>query len=464
VDRPCSRGRWALGVRHFASLPLCELFCVLAPHLWLDADLGRRVRRRLFTPARTFWLFLSQAFAADRSCREAVRRALAWLGTIEGRQASAGTSGYCRARARLPLAWLAAIGQRLVERVEQMAPEAWLWHGRRVIVADGSTVHLADTPQNQALYPQSSQQAKGCGFPLVRIVGLFSLATGLMVALGRASLHTHERVIFARLWREHLVPGDVVLADRGFCGFAEFFELAKAGIDAVMRRHHRLGPGLRVIRRLGPGDRLLLWMRSSVPSAGYDRETWNALPTAMAVREITVRAVARGFRTKSIVLLTTLLDAHALAAREFADLYRRRWEAELCLRHIKSTLGMGELRAKTPAMADRELAIYQIAHNLVRAVMAEAALRHEVPVERLSFKGTLATLRTWAPIFALDRGNTRDLQRRMLECIAGDLVPVRPGRHEPRAIKRRRNKYALLNAPRHQFREIPHRNRHTRAE
>ena len=454
-------------VRLLAELCLCDLVHLLAPFLDLDVAYPGLYRERLFTPPRTFWLFLAQALSADGSCREAVRGALAWLCVAGQHAPSPSTPAYCQARQRIKEAWLTDISQRLINKLLSTTPAQWLWLGHPVKVVDGSSVSMPDTPENQARWPQPSRQREGCGFPVARILAVFSLAAGEMLALVHGSLHVSEREMFRKLFDQVFRPGDVVLADRGFCGFAEFYELTQRGVLPVMRRHARLkhGAGLRKIRRLGPNDLLMEWRRSNVPSAGYDRASWKALPPILPVREITVRIEEKGFRTKSFVLLTAMLDARAYPAAALAALYLRRWEVEVDLRDIKNSLGMDILRCKTPAMIEKELTIYQILYNAIRALMIEAALAHGAVPQRLSFKGTLATARQWtaAMSHARDANEIERLHAEFLRCIARDRLPNRPGRIEPRARKRRPKGYPLLVKPRRQYKEIPHRNRYRKS-
>jgi Transposase DDE domain len=458
-----------------AEMSLCELAALLAPRLSLDAPYPAPFRERLFTPVRIFWLFLAQVFSPATSCRESVRKALAWLALAEAEEragdaaspgASPSTSAFCQARLRIKEAWLTDISQHLTENLESNTPRAWCWRGHPVKVVDGSSVSMADTPANQERWPQPEGQKQGCGFPVARIVGVFSLATGVLLSLVNSSLHVNERRLFRGLFDSVFRPGDVVLADRGFCGFAVYCELLRRGVHSVMRRHQRLqdGVGLRKIRRLGRNDVLLDWVRSPVPSKGYDRAAWKALPERMQVRQLTVHVEIPGFRTETIQLLTTLLDRAAYPADSFAGLYRRRWAIELRLRDLKTPLGMEVIRCKSPAMVEKTLLLFQIAHNLVRSLMIEAAETHGVDLARISFKGTLASARQWAGVMtAAGDGALAHFHSRFLESIARDLVPDRPGRREPRAYKRRRKNYARLVEPRRTYHEILHRNRYTRS-
>jgi hypothetical protein len=324
---------------------------------------------------------------------------------------------------------------------------------------------MPDTPENQKVYPQPSRQKRGCGFPIMRITVLFSLASGAIIAVAKSSLHVSERELFRKLWK-HLKATDVVLADRGFCGFAEFYLLLQRGMDCVMRNHPRRTKGLTEIKRLGKDDRLIEWHKMAPHPKWFSKEQWRALPDRLLVREIRVHIDIKGFRTKDIIIVTTLLDPKAFPNEAFAQLYRSRWNAELYLRDIKITMGMNILRCKTPEIVEKELAMHIIAYNLVRALMIESAQTHHILYERLSFKGSISTVRQWAPILApptLSHSKRSRLFARMIFYIAKDQLPRRPNRVEPRAIKRRPSGYQFLMQPRHAFREISHRRKYKKA-
>jgi hypothetical protein len=345
-----------------------------------------------------------------------------------------------------------------VRKMENACP--WLWHGRRVMVADGTGLSMPDTPENQRAWPQPGKTRPGCGFPVMRVCALFSLATGAMAGLAHGPLAVHERTLFRKLWRL-LRKGDVLLGDRGFCSYADFFLLSRMGVDCVTRKHQRR-KNARVIQKLGKNDRIVQWAKSGVRPKWLAPMTWLSLPETLTVREVVVHVWYPGFRTQALVLSTTLLDPRQYPSSSLADLYLRRWQVELHFRDIKTTLGMDVLSCRTPKMAETELWMYVIAYNLVRAVMLEAALLGSVPYQRISFKGTLSTLRQWAAVLAspaLGTATRAELLDYMLSCIAADKLPLRPGRSEPRARKRRPKNYQLLNKPRATFKETPHRNR-----
>jgi len=389
-----------------------------------------------------------------------VRKFLAWLALEKGQRASPDTAAYCKARARLRQEDLDRAGAQVIERVQTSPSAERLWHGRHVKVVDGTGISMPDTPENQALYPQSKGQRRGCGFPLMKLVALFSLGTGVMLGLAKGAKTLSERFGFRTLWNL-LDPGDVVLADRGFCDYASVFLLARRGIDCVMRNHQRRTVGISQIKRLGKGDRLIQWHKSSTRPKWIDHAAWRAMPDRLTLREICFRVETPGFRTDMLTVVTTLLDPKAFSTNDFAELYRKRWMAELFLRDIKTTLGMDILRCKSPEMIHKELAMYQIAYNLIRALMLEAASRHDAPLERISFKGTVASVRQWAPVMAgarLSQRRRRQILNALLECLTRDRLPNRPNRTEPRAVKRRPKNYQRLTRPRHTFKECPHRN------
>lgn len=410
-----------------------------------------------FSPSRTFWLFLSQVLNGA-SCRHANRTFLAWLASEKNETASPNTAAYCKARQRLPIEGMERVHRQVARKVQGAANTKSLWRGRRVKVVDGSSVSMPDTAENQDKYPQPKGQSKGCGFPVMRIVALFSLGTGVLLELAKDQLKVHERTLFRRLW-DRFERGDIVLGDRGFCGFADFVELTARGVDSVMRKHQRLSKSLSTRKRLAKNDRLVSWRKTTVRPKWLSKEHWAGMPEKITVREITVHIQAPGFRTDTIVILTTLLDHKAFPASAFIELYRQRWDAELYLRDIKTTLGMDILRCKTPDMIQKELWMHLIIYNLIRALMLDAATAHALTTQRISFKGTIDTLRIWAPLLSQATPARRtQLYVQMRHYIATDPIPNRPNRKEPRAKKRRPKNYPLLTSPRADYKEIPHRN------
>lgn len=344
------------------------------------------------------------------------------------------------------------------KEVEAKAGKDILWHGRSVKVVDGSGISMPDTLKNQEAYPQSRRQAKGCGFPSMKVVAVFSLATGVITDLVKGTLHCSERTLFRELW-DSFKAGDVVLADRGFCSFADYYFLKKRKVDCVMANHQARTKGIEVVKNLGKGDRLVHWIKMKPCPKWLSKRQWKNVPDKLLIRPVSFFVQARGYRTKKITVATTLLEDQRYSKEALAQLYYRRWLAELCLRDIKTSMGMDILRCKTPDMIHKELVMFIIAYNLVRALMLKTAQKHKVELNRLSFKGTLATVRQWAPALKAIKSakGKGEMIRDILLLISRDIVPDRPDRQEPRARKRRPKSFQLLGKPRAEFREIQHR-------
>jgi hypothetical protein len=328
-------------------------------------------------------------------------------------------------------------------------------------VVDSSTTQVADTTENQKVYPQPSSQKKGCGFPVIRFIALLSLSSGAILKVIMASLHSHELRLFRRL-SEHLQKGDIVLGDRAFGEYTTAAALPQQGVDLVARLHHQRKVDFRKAKRLGTDDGLFVWDKGYQQSQILSASEWALLPAQITVRIIRFRATIRGFRGRRVTLLTTLLDPKLYPAQQIIGLYVRRWALELCFRDIKSTMGMEYLRCKSPDMAQKELLAYLLAHNLIRCVIAEAVACYDVDLSRISFKGAVDALRQYSAAIAQSRTQRlrRALWNDLLLNLARDLVPLRPDRREPRAVKRRPKAYPLLNQSRRKFVEISHRSRY----
>lgn len=451
--------RSEVGRRNKASLT--DLQRAFAP--WVNLScLGTTTRERLFTWPRVFWLFLSQVLSTDGSCREAVQKFLAWLALEEDKQASPNTAAYCKSRARLPTKKMEHLHNDMVNAIQDTYRNQGKWYGHPVKVVDGSGLSMPDTPHNQESFPQSKRATAGCGFPEMRIIALFSLATGVLLRCRWGSRYVSERAMFRQLWEE-LVPGDVVLADRGFCGYTEFFLLLQRGVDSVMRLHPRRSVGVQITKKLGPGDMLVQWIKMKPCPKGFTKEQWAEIPPVLDVRHITFTVDIPGFRSTHITVATTLTDNKQFPASAFIELYRRRWCIELYFRDIKISMGMDVLRCLTPKMVEKEVIMHIIAYNLIRATMMEAAQAMQHTVERISFKGTCQAMREWIPILTIvNDDDVNALYRAMLRAIGTVPLPHRYDRSEPRARKRRPKNYQLLNKPRRQFKEIPHRSKYVK--
>jgi len=433
-----------------------------------DALLGRHTqsgRDRLFTPLVTFWAFLSQVLSPQSACRDAVRKAQAWWSLGRRLPVSSNTSAYCQARSRLSEQTLLAIHRQTAQRLECNVPTDSLWLGRRVKVVDGTTCSMPDTAESQKAYPQPGSQKPGCGFPMMKLVGLFCLASGALLEVVRGTLRVHESQLFRHLW-PHLNPGDVLLADRGFCSFFSLSSLQERGVDCLMRLHQRRRVDFRRGKRLGPEDILLNWTKPAQRPETLSAQEFSALPDSLTVRQIRLHPNIKGFRVRTIVLVTTLLDPIAFPAQALGELYFQRWSVELHFREIKTLLRLDILRCLSPQMVHKELLLHMIAYNLIRCLMQQAAICHHVDLSRISFKGTLDTLHHFADVIRAAAAKPRQraqLYSEMLRLIALDQLPIRPLCSEPRAKKRRPKNYQLLTKPRKLMIIIQHRSRHKAA-
>lgn len=411
---------------------------------------GAAWRDCVYTPLLTLWAFLGQVISPDGSCRAAVARVLAWLVSRGEHTCTPQTGPYCKARARLPESLFVRLMRETGAALHQAALADWRWRGRRVKLVDGSTLTMPDTEENQAAYPQQPQQQPGLGFPIARLVVVFCLACGTVIdaALGRYQGKKTGENALVRTLAEAFAPGDLLLADRYFSGYFDIAFWQQQGVDVVTQLHQRRRCDLRRGRRLGPNDHIVIWTKPQRPS-WMDEATYASLPDQLIVREVRVRIAVPGFRTKVVVVVTTLLDADVYSARDLAELYRARWHAELDLRSLKITLGMDVLRCKTPEMVRKEVWAHLLAYNLIRTLMAQAAEQTGCTPRDLSFKGTLQTMKEFAERLLDARGPTcEQLHEWLLLAIAAHQVNDRPDRVEPRARKRRPKQYPRLMQPR----------------
>jgi hypothetical protein len=456
-----SMGRRVQTLRQQSLLQLDVIFGpLLPPGLLSQADEGANSRERIYNVRRTFFGFLYQVLNPNCPCREVVRQIQALFALQGGRRVEKGTGGWCEARKRLPWDILPRLRCAAAACAEKSAQP---WRGLRVKVIDGMTTSLPDTTKNQRAYPQPTAQKPGCGFPLLKLVGVFSLASGALLDYSKGNQHQHELSLLQKLLA-CFKPGDLVLADRGFSAYSLLALLLMRGVHSLFRLHHARPADLRKGKRLGKNDRLMVWLKPwAWQRPPYlPKAFWKLIPQTLEVRVLRFALAVPGFRTQSLTLVTTLLDPQAYPAEELARLYAKRWRIELWFRDIKTSMGMEVLRCKSPKMVHKELEMFFIAYNLIRVLMMQAGALHEVPIERLSFKGAVDSLRQFSAAIAHapSKKKQKQLLSRLLEIMARDQVPDRPGRREPRAVKRRKKPYQLLNRPRHAMKELQHPSRY----
>ena len=386
-------------------------------------------------------MFMAQVLSADRSCQKAVNEVAVKRLSGGLPQCSTHTGAYCRARTRLPLEMVSALARYTGQEITARAPDAWRWRGSPVRLVDGTTVTLPDTPTNQAAYPQSRNQKPGLGFPLCRIVGLVCLGSGavLNAAFGRYSGKGGDEQSLLRSMLDTLERGDLLLGDAFYATYFLLCELNVRGVDAVFEQHgsRQRTTDFRLGRRLGVRDHLLVIYKPTVKPGWMTQADYDQAPQCMTVREL--RA---GHKT----LVTTLLCPKQTDKAAIASLYQSRWHVELDLRNIKMTLGMERLSCQTPAMAIKEIWVYLLAYNIIRLMMAQAALCVHLMPRQISFKHTVQMWIAWSGQgYAIESG---DKLYGLFALIAQQRVGERPDRIEPRAVKRRPKTYPLLTTPR----------------
>jgi hypothetical protein len=449
-------------LRAVSVFTLCRLEVCFGP--WIPADLfpkataGANSRDQDYTRWCTFWCMLWQSLNPLAPGREVVRQLQALFDLEDGPQLSPDDGAYCRAKARLPLDQFAKALSATAQHAERLSPPLALLGGRPVKVTDGSTLTLADTPKNRAAY-RPHQCGRTPTFPQLRWVVLFSWLSGAIVAVAQGPLQTSE-LAWLHALAAQLSRGDILVGDRGFGSFPVIAWLQNLGVDFLGRTTRRVD-GRRRSQRLGRNDWLLRWTPTASCRSPWLTELERlALPAEMVVRAVRGSYYQKGFRVRQVTVITTLLDPECYPAKEILLAYLRRWRLEMCLDDLKTTLQMDFMRGRSPAMVQKEMHTRLIAHNLLRCLMAQAASRHQVPLERLSFKGSLDALRhfTHAMARARSKAKRQCLWDRLLETLSHDLVPERPGRREPRAVKRKKNKYPRLQGPRRCFRGRPKRN------
>jgi hypothetical protein len=416
----------------------------------LFAQAGHVWRKGVWDPATTLGMFILQVLHGNTAITHL--RHLTIMDVNE--------STYCDARMRLPVTAVAKVVEALCGDCCRCMEETRLWLGRRVFIADATSATTPDKPMLQDLWPQPAAQKPGCGFPAIKLLGLLDLVTGMIVHLTMMCMNVHEMSQLSGL-HEMLKAGDVLLADRGFCSFMHVAMLVKSSVDAVFRMHQRIivdftpnrphrrkgkkftkrgMPSSRFVRRLGHEDQVVEWARPKKPDWMSEAE-YALTPQVMEVRELRYRIVIKGRRTRVVTIATTLLDSMLYTKQEIAKLYGLRWEVETNFRHLKTTMKMEQLKCQTPDGVMKELMVFVLVYNLIRAAMTMAAERQGVDPNRISFIDTARWLRAYC---------TPPCRKGPVDLVVNR---VRAGRWNPRVIKRRMKPYDLMNRPRSEYAE-----------
>jgi hypothetical protein len=424
---------------------------------------GHHSRHRIFNKETTFWAFFSQIIDADGGCAEVVKKLKTYLDFNGEQSVSVSTGSYCKSRKKLLESDFLEILKHTARSFHVNSDDQPL-RGRRVVVVDGTGLSMPDTPENQADWPQVSSQKTGCGFPTMRLLGCFDLATGALLSYALGNKKNHELPLLRKQY-DTFKKGDVFLGDKGFCSFYDIEQFRKRGVDSVIPLARRIPKTEQTcIKKFADNDLLIRWGRPAwYKKAPLHKAGWNQLPKGLILRQIKITVEQPGFRVKSFYIMTTLLDPLAYPAKDIADLYYRRWSVELFFRDLKTTTKMDILRCKSPSMIRKELLMYFIAYNAIRHLIYETAHAHEKDPMRLSYKGALQALRQAEVYFnraAHCPSEIIRIRENLYDSILTNIIPFRPGRSEPRCLKRRAKSYQLLTRQRHEMIEIPHRSKH----
>lgn len=421
----------------------------LAPSLLRKPKTKDHSRERIFSRHRTFWCWIWQILQGNTSCREVVRQVQVLFAAHARARVHPGTGAYCKSRSKLPLALMEQAFVSTAAQAEKDAPGSRLLQGRPLKIVDGTSLRLPDTPANRAAFPPVRNQHCRLGFPLVKMVAIFSAASGAILGRAVARFDQSENRLLKSL-RDVLRKGDVLMGDRHFGYYALAAWLQGLGADLLARvpTHSRRVDFRKACKRLGHRDARFVWRKPCKVATYFSAREWAALPEQITVRVLSKTVATPGFRTREITLVTTLLDPQLYPAKELFAAYLKRWRLELCLDDLKTTLGMEMLSARSPRQVQKEILAFLSAHNLIRWIMVHAP----GDLERLSFKGTLDGFRQWSIALAQIKGKKKETMRALLwrdflAVVAADGVPSRPGRREPRAVKKR-SQYPLLQRPR----------------
>jgi len=424
------------------KLPLNDFF----PTETIEAIIAHTPQKRtsVFSPLITLQAFIFQVLSDDSSCKLAVAGVLVDR-VSQGQSAnSINTGPYCKARQRLPLTQMSQAVTTTGSRLHQQSPLAWLWHGLNVVLADGTTVLMPDTPKNQAVYPQQSNQKPGLGFPIVRLLALISLATGVIIDYRHSPYQgkgTGETSLFSQMLSS-LLTGDLLLADRYYCTFAIIALLQAQGVPVLFPLHANKKADFRLGSKLGAKDHLVEWKKPQRKPVWMTTQDYADLPEIISVRE---------FKVKGVVYVTTLLNAKQLPKQELANLYKERWKIELDFLAIKTHMGMEMLRCKTPEMVQKEIAVHLLAYNIIRGNLAQAAIMHNKIPRQLSFRSTVQLVCQATKLMVVLSGKrlTHALLA-ILKAMASTAIGLQKRKNQPRAIKRRPKPFPLLTVPRHE--------------
>jgi len=408
----------------------------------------------IYSTAIMLWSFIGQVLRDEKeaSCQAAVARVVTHCVAAGKPAPTSDTGDYCKARAKLSIPAMRELSCELAAGLEDSVDENWLWKNRHAKLVDGFTFTMPDTETNQKEFPQVKEQAPGVGFPIARVVAIVSLATACVMDLSMgpyAGKQTGENALLRSIFGA-FNEGDIAVLDRCYCSFLMIALFMQQNTDVCARLHQNRKTDFRRGKRLGKHDHLVEWTKPRQRPEWMDEETFQQIPETITLREIRYNVVEKGKRTKVLTIVTTLIDEEH-TQEEIAELYGLRWHVELDIRSIKDSLNLGHTRCKSPEMVRRELWATMLGYNLIRTTAAGAAKLHNKQPRQISFTTTCQyILSQWILITCgqLDSQTIRKLRETHLAQIVTREVANRPGRLEPRVLKRRKHGYPLMNKPR----------------
>jgi hypothetical protein len=410
----------------------------------------------IFSTSIVLWAFLAQTLRDGKgaACAAAVADIATYMLQTHRRPPSGDTGDYCRARAKLSLSALRRLVVASGRQLERDADPHWLWKGLHAKLVDGFTFTMPDTAENQEAFPQLASQTPGVGLPIARACTVVSLATGCVcdLAIGPYEGKETGETALLRQMLEGFSENEVVVFDRHYCSFMMLATLSLSGVHVCARLHQARPIDFQRGRQLGPCDHLITWTRPVRPTWMSEAQ-YAQIPETLTLRQLQYDVIVPGRKVKPITVVTTLTDPETYSKQDIASLYGRRWNVELDIEAIKQTLGLDHVRCKTPGMVRRELWVTLLAYNLVRKVIATSAATHDKQPRRLGFALACQTiLSSWMLLSTGSCTNAPAMHSTTLAHIAANEVANRPGRIEPRVLKRRRHRYPLMQGPRDQLR------------
>ena len=392
-------------------------------------ELDNNNKSPIYTPQKTLSMFVSQAINQDGSCQNVVDK----LALNIEKDICISTSGYCKARGRLSLVAIKNMTKDIGKKNEKRIDVKWKFRGRNVYLVDGTTIAMADTKANQEVYPQPSSQKEGLGFPICRLVGIISLATGSIIDINVGTYGgkgTGERMLFLDMLH-NFKKGDIIMADALYSTYSFISFAIEKGIDIVFVQN-----GSRAKKAdfttgdiLGKNDHIITLKRPKDKPEWMSEEEAKNRPKELKIREI---------KTGNKILITTFLDKKATSAKIIKKLYKERWHIEVDFRNIKITLGLTTFKCKSPEMVKKEMWTHFLAYNIIRSLMLDSALYNKMLPRKISFKNSLQLYLHYL------ENSTQIEYLKLLKLIAKKEIGNRGGRIEPRAIKKRHNAYPLL--------------------